>query len=65
MTEHSVGRRATTLAELHETTGMLVPAQAFVAQMLASFLEFPPRQEAATFGITQALDKLRAGLPGA
>jgi arylsulfatase len=42
---------------------LLVPAQAFVAQMLASFIEFPPRQEAATFGIRQALDKLRAGLP--
>ncbi len=42
---------------------LLVPAQSFVAQMLASFLEFPPRQEAATFGIKQALDKLRAGLP--
>ncbi len=44
---------------------LLVPAQAFVAQMLASFIEFPPRQEAATFGIKQALDKLRAGLPSA
>ena len=42
---------------------LMVPAQALVAQMLASFLEFPPRQEAATFGIRQALDKLRAGLP--
>ena len=42
---------------------LLVPAQTFVAQMVASFLEFPPRQESATFGIKQALDKLRAGLP--
>jgi len=44
---------------------LLVPAQAFVAQMVASFMEFPPRQEAATFGITDALSKLRAGLPSA
>jgi hypothetical protein len=44
---------------------LLVPAQAFVAQMAASFMEFPPRQESATFGITDALDKLRAGLPSA
>jgi arylsulfatase A-like enzyme len=43
---------------------LLVAAQAFVAQLHASFLEFPPRQEAATFGINQALDELRAGLPG-
>jgi hypothetical protein len=39
---------------------LLVAAQAFVAQLHASFLEFPPRQEAATFGINQALDELRA-----
>jgi arylsulfatase len=44
---------------------LLVPAQAFVAQMAATFLEFPPRQEAATFGIRDALNKLRAGLPSA
>lgn len=42
---------------------LLVPAQAFVAQMVASFLEFPPRQESATFGIKQALDKLRLASP--
>ena len=44
---------------------LLVPAQAFVAQMAASFLEFPPRQPSASFTITKALDKLRAGLPSA
>ena len=44
---------------------LLVPAQAFVSQMVASFLEFPPRQESATFSITDALNKLRAGLPSA
>jgi arylsulfatase len=36
----------------------LVPAQAFVAQWLQSFKEFPPRQKAATFGIDQVMDKL-------
>ena len=36
-----------------------------VAQMAASFFEFPPRQDAASFGITDALNKLRAGLPSA
>ncbi len=44
---------------------LLVPAQAFIAQMAASFLEFPPRQPSASFTITKALDKLRAGLPSA
>jgi arylsulfatase len=44
---------------------LLVPAQAFVGQMIASFVEFPPRQEAATFGIKDALAKMQAGLPSA
>jgi len=36
----------------------LVPAQAFVAQWLQSFKEFPPRQKPASFSIDQAMDKL-------
>ncbi|HEY5473362.1 MAG TPA: hypothetical protein VIK32_09250 [Candidatus Limnocylindrales bacterium] len=44
---------------------LLVPAQALVAQMAATFLEFPLTQKPATFGITQALAKTRAGLPNA
>ena len=32
----------------------LVPAQAFVANWLQSFKEFPPRQKAATFGIDRS-----------
>jgi arylsulfatase len=44
---------------------LLVPAQAFVGQMAASFQEFPPRQKSASFSITDALDKLKAGLPSA
>jgi arylsulfatase len=39
----------------------LVPAQAFVADWLQSFREFPPRQKAATFGIDQVMDKLTTG----
>jgi hypothetical protein len=30
---------------------LLVPAQAYVAQFLQTFQEFPPRQEVASFGI--------------
>lgn len=44
---------------------ILVPAQAFVAQMAATLVEFPPRQTSASFTISKALDKLRAGLPSA
>src|SRR5262245_5739788 len=36
----------------------LVPAQAFVAQWLASFKDFPPRQKLASFSIDQVMDKL-------
>ena len=37
----------------------LVPAQAYVAQFLATFKEFPPRQKAASFTIGNVLDKLQ------
>jgi arylsulfatase len=39
----------------------LVPAQAYVAQWLQSFKDFPPRQKAASFGIDQVMDKLTSG----
>ena len=42
----------------------LVPAQAFVAQWLQSFRDFPPRQKAATFGIDQVMDSLTANKGG-
>ena len=42
---------------------VLVPIQTYVAFMLATFLEFPPRQEPASFTIEKLMDKLRAGLP--
>lgn len=38
---------------------LLVPAQAYVAAFLATFKEFPPRQKAASFTISQVLDKMR------
>jgi arylsulfatase len=37
---------------------LLVPAQAYVGQFLATFKEFPPRQKAASFSLEQVLDKL-------
>ena len=37
----------------------LVPAQAYVAEFLATFQEFPPRQKAASFSIDQVMEKLQ------
>jgi arylsulfatase len=37
---------------------LLVPAQDFVGQFLATFKEFPPRQKAASFSLDQVMDKL-------
>ncbi len=39
-------------------TFMLVPAQAIVAAFLKTFEEFPPRAKAASFSISQVMDKL-------
>jgi hypothetical protein len=38
-----------------------VPAQAFVAQWLQSFKEFPARQKPASFSIDQVMKKLTSG----
>ncbi len=38
---------------------MLVPAQAYVADFLATFKEFPPRQEAASFSLDKVLDTMK------
>jgi arylsulfatase len=38
---------------------LLVPAQAFVAQHLETYKEFPPRQEAGSFSLTQVLRALQ------
>jgi arylsulfatase A-like enzyme len=43
---------------------MLVAAQTLVAQFLATFKDFPPRQKAASFTIDQAMEKLEAALSG-
>jgi arylsulfatase A-like enzyme len=40
-----------------------IPAQAFVAEMLSSLVEFPPTQKPASFTIDQVLAKLQAGVP--
>ena len=37
---------------------LMVPAQTFVAEFLATFQEFPPRQKAASFSLDQVMDKL-------
>ncbi len=41
---------------------IVVPIQAYVAEMLQTFLEFPPRQEPASFNINQVMAKLEAGI---
>jgi len=37
---------------------MLVPAQQYVGQFLATFAEYPPRQEAASFSLDKVMEKL-------
>ncbi len=37
---------------------MLVPAQAYVANFLETFKEYPPRQEAASFSLDKVMEKL-------
>ncbi|PUB20302.1 arylsulfatase [Promicromonospora sp. AC04] len=44
---------------------LLVPAQAYVGQMLTTLKEFPARQKPATFNIDQVLAKLESGVPSA
>jgi arylsulfatase len=39
---------------------LLVPAQDYVGQFLATFKEFPPRQKAASFSLDQVMEKLTA-----
>ncbi|MGP3955699.1 arylsulfatase [Nonomuraea sp. 3N208] len=41
---------------------LVVPAQAYVADLLSTFADFPPRQEPASFSIDQVMDKLRAAM---
>jgi arylsulfatase len=44
---------------------ILVPAQTYVATMLTTLAEFPPRQAPASFTIERVLEKLQAGIPSA
>jgi arylsulfatase A-like enzyme len=44
---------------------LIMGAQAIVAQFLATFKEFPPRQRAASFTIDQAMEKMEASTSGA
>jgi hypothetical protein len=37
--------------------------QTYVAGMLQTFAEFPPRQEPASFSLEKVMEKLQAGLP--
>jgi arylsulfatase len=39
---------------------MFVPAQAFVAKWLESFKEYPPRAKAASFSVSDAMEKIEA-----
>jgi arylsulfatase len=43
---------------------MLTAAQSLVAQFLATFKDFPPRQKAASFTIDQIIEKMSAGAAG-
>ena len=42
---------------------VFTPAQAYVAQMLQTFAEFPQRQKSASFNLDQVMAKLQAGVP--
>jgi len=37
---------------------MLVPAQAYVGQFLSTFKEYPPRQKAASFSLSEVMEKM-------
>jgi arylsulfatase len=39
---------------------LMVPAQTYVAEFLATFKEFPPRQKAASFSLDQVIEKMSA-----
>jgi arylsulfatase len=47
---------------LLEHAFLVVPAQAYVAQFLETFKDYPPRQKAASFSIGQVMEQLEAGL---
>ena len=40
---------------------LLLPAQTFVGDFLKTFVEYPPRQKAASFNLSQVMEKLQQG----
>jgi hypothetical protein len=44
---------------------LLVPAQAYAAQFLETFKEYPPRQKAASFSLEDVIEKMQAGITSA
>ncbi|GAC1403609.1 MAG: hypothetical protein NVSMB60_21410 [Mycobacterium sp.] len=42
---------------------IFTPAQAYVAKMLQTLVEFPQRQKSASFNLDQVLAKLQDGIP--
>ena len=43
---------------------LLVPAQQYVGQFLATFKEFPPSQKPGSFSLDQVMETLQSGAPG-
>jgi arylsulfatase len=43
---------------------LLMPAQSYVAQFLATFKEYPPRQKPGSFSIDKVLEQLSSGVAG-
>jgi arylsulfatase len=41
---------------------LLIPAQKIVGDFLSTFIEFPPRQKAASFTIDRVMEKLLEGI---
>jgi hypothetical protein len=58
--KESIGYDAWRIERLY----LLVPAQAFVANWLASFKEFPPRQKPASFNLDQVMQTIQEGATG-
>jgi arylsulfatase len=42
---------------------VFTPAQAYVAEQLKTLIEFPQRQESASFNLEQVMEKLKTGVP--
>ncbi|MBI4962404.1 MAG: arylsulfatase [Desulfomonile tiedjei] len=58
--QESIGYAAWRVERLY----LLVPAQAYIANWLASFKEFPPRQKPASFNLDQVMQQIQEGATG-